>query len=380
MNFTGATRFSRSIAMLALTLAVLANLQLVALAQTPVPPPAPAVPLLAGAELDTMLQPIALYPDPLMGQVLAAATLPLEVVQADRYLTSGGDPNLIGQQPWDLSVQGLARYPTVLKWMDGNLAWTTALGQAFVLQPQDVMDSVQRLRAKAQSLGNLTDSPQEHIVANNGEIEILPADPQIIYVPVYQPDLVYDQRWIGGSPFITFGIGFPVGAWLGFDFDWHSRRLMEWGRDRPRPGDWWTRHPGQRVRAEMPHATAWHSPGRANAAVGRGDRGFNVVPSRPAPAVHSGAGAATERRAAPPATPRSAPAITQHAAPAPPARPAQGALIGVQSSHQTQQFSNRGQQSRQAAPKAAAPTRSAEPARAMPSSHSTGGGMEKSKR
>ena len=83
--------------------------------------------------------------------------------------------------------------------MDDNLAWTTALGQAFLYQQQDVMDSIQRLRAQAQALGNLQSTPQENVIADNGTIEIVPANPQVIYVPVYQPDVVYYQRAYGNS-------------------------------------------------------------------------------------------------------------------------------------------------------------------------------------
>ena len=198
------------------------NLGYIAQAQTPAPPPAPEGQLRASADLDQMLGPIALYPDPLVAQLLPAATLPSEIVLADRYVNGGGDPNLIDQQPWDPSVKALARYPTVLKWMDDNLAWTTVLGQAFLAQQQDVMTSIQRLRAQAQALGNLQTTPQENIITDDGTIEILPADPQVIYVPVYQPDMVYLQRPYG-SPFISFGVGFSVGAWLDHDFDWRNQ-------------------------------------------------------------------------------------------------------------------------------------------------------------
>ena len=91
-------------------------------AQIPVPPPAPAVQLRSGAELDEMLGPIALYPDPLLAEMLPSATSPSDIVLADRYLNTGGDPSLIDTQPWSLSVKAMARYPTVLKWMDDNLA------------------------------------------------------------------------------------------------------------------------------------------------------------------------------------------------------------------------------------------------------------------
>src|SRR5664280_2779683 len=150
-------------------------------AQTAVPPPMTAYQPLAAAQLDQLLGPIALYPDPLIAQI----------VLADRYVTGGGNPNQIDQQPWDPSVQALARYPGVLKWMDDNLNWTTDLGQAFINQQPDVMVSIQRLRTAASNVGNLQSTPQQQVVNDGGYIEIVPADPQVIYVPVYQPDQVY---------------------------------------------------------------------------------------------------------------------------------------------------------------------------------------------
>jgi len=140
------------------TLLVLLSSGMIARAQIPVPPPAPAGQPRSSAELDQMLGAIALYPDPLIAQILPAATLPPQIVLADRYVNGGGDLNLIDQQPWDASVKALARYPTVLKWMDDNLAWTTSVGQAFLYQAQDVMDSIQRLRASS-SLGQPAKHP-----------------------------------------------------------------------------------------------------------------------------------------------------------------------------------------------------------------------------
>ncbi len=157
------------------------------LAQTAVPPPMSAYQPLPAAQLDQLLGPIALYPDPLIAQMLPASTFPTQIVLADRYVSGGGDPNQIEQQPWDASIRAMARYTNVLKWMDDNLAWTTELGQAFVNQQPDVMISIQRLRASASKLGNLQSSPQQQVVADGGNIEIVPADPQVIYVPVYQP-------------------------------------------------------------------------------------------------------------------------------------------------------------------------------------------------
>ena len=103
-------------------------------AQAAVPPPMPAYQVLPAAQLDQLLGPIALYPDPLIAEILPASTLPTQIVLADRYITGGGDPNQIDQQPWDASVQAVARYPSVLKWMDDNLNWTTQTGQAFLNQ------------------------------------------------------------------------------------------------------------------------------------------------------------------------------------------------------------------------------------------------------
>ena len=124
-------------------------------AQSLVPPPMPAYQPLSDAQLDQLLGPIALYPDPLIAEILPASTFPTQIVLADRYVSGGGDPNQIDQQPWDASVQALARYPNVLKWMDDNLNWTTELGQAFLNQQQDVMNSIQRLRQSAYNLSNL---------------------------------------------------------------------------------------------------------------------------------------------------------------------------------------------------------------------------------
>jgi hypothetical protein len=195
-------------------------------------------------------------PDPLIAQILPSATLPTEIVLADRYVNGGGDPNLIDQQPWDASIKALARYPSVLKMMDDNLAWTTDLGQVFLYQQQDMMNSVQRLRAQAQALGNLQTTPQEVVVTDGGAINILPAQPQVIYVPVYQPEMVYFQRPFG-DPFISFGFGFAIGGWLNYDLDWHNHHLIGWGYDHPRPVDWWSRRPSERPREEFSHTTVW---------------------------------------------------------------------------------------------------------------------------
>ncbi|HTQ51394.1 MAG TPA: DUF3300 domain-containing protein [Candidatus Acidoferrales bacterium] len=342
-------------------------------AQMAVPPPAPAYQPLSDDQMDQLLGPIALYPDPLIAQVLPAATLPTQIVLADRYVTGGGDPNAIDQQPWDTSVQALARYPDVLKWMDDNLNWTTELGQAFLNQQQDVMDSIQRLRQSAQNFGNLQSTPQQQVVEDNGGIEILPADPQVIYVPVYQPDQVYYQSGFG----LSFGIGFAIGGWLDCDVDWHNRHLIVWDRDHPRPADWWHERPAQRASFIGRQTNVWRPEDhRDNDVVDRGDRGWNNQPAvRPVEQhpvttigthVNTPRPAATPRPASVPVERRPAPAPVQHYQPI--SRPtSNGAFIGIQSSRDTKTYSNRGQQSRQTV------THPAPVSRPAPSSHSGGG-------
>ena len=223
----------------------------VVLAPEPVPPPGPVVPFRSGPELDTLLAPIALYPDPLMAQILPGATLPAQVVLADRYVRKGRDVGQIELQDWDDSIKALARYPGILKMMDDNLAWTTDLGQAFLYQREDVMNAIQRLRARALAVGNLQSTPQQTVMIEGGIIEIVPASPQVIYVPVYQPEVIYlppPPRSRG--LLIAFGSGFSVGGWLNHDCDWHRRELIVWHRDHPRPVDWWYQKPSRR-----PHAT-----------------------------------------------------------------------------------------------------------------------------
>ena len=357
-------------------------------AQAAVPPPMPAYQALATAQLDQLLGPIALYPDPLIAEILPASTLPTQIVLADRYITGGGDPNQIGQQPWDASVQAVARYPSVLKWMDDNLNWTTQAGQAFLNQQPDVMSSIQRLRASANNLGNLQSTPQQQIVNDGGNIEIVPADPQVIYVPVYQPDVVYYQTGYG-SPFITFGIGFAIGGWLDCDFDWGHRDIIYWGHDHPRPSNWWHEPPHQR---NYNQTTIWHSNNHPSAAgTYHGDRGYAAPHNQPvtAPAVRSGFNSAAPRQTLPPAlrpnepasrpsTPvaRPTPAPIQHSQPVNRQEP-NGAFIGIQSSHDTKTFSNRGQQSLQPATRSAPATHAApvsRPPQAAPSGGGGGGG------
>lgn len=192
-------------------------------------------------QLDNLLAPIALYPDPLLAQVLPASTFPEEIDGAARWLRANSDPNSVDMQPWDVSVKSVSHYPAVLYMMADKLDWTTTLGQAYVYQSTDVMASVQRLRALAQSSGALTTTPQQQVVAQSGQIYIWPAQPRYIYVPHYDPAIVYLPHYDGGyagygghgypRSFLSFGVGFVIGAWLNYDMDWGGHRIYYHGWD-----------------------------------------------------------------------------------------------------------------------------------------------------
>jgi hypothetical protein len=126
--------------------------------------------------LNQLLAPIALYPDALVALILPASTVPSDLVLAARYIASSGDPAQVANQSWDDSVKSLARYPDIVKWMDQNLQWTTQVGDAFLNQPADVMNTIQQLRARAIAAGNLVDSPQQRIVREESCVRIVPAE------------------------------------------------------------------------------------------------------------------------------------------------------------------------------------------------------------
>ena len=193
-------------------------------------------------QIDNLVGPIALYPDALLAQVLVASTFPDQIDDAVRYVRANGT-NGIDAQPWDVSVKAVAHYPTTLNMMADKLDWTTALGQAYAGQSSDVMASVQHLRAMANSQGNLVSTPQQTVAVNNGNYAITPAQARVIYVPVYDPVVIYTRpvyfaRGFGG--FWSFGVGFPIGAWLTYDCDWRGRRVFYQGwRDDDWYGDAW---------------------------------------------------------------------------------------------------------------------------------------------
>src|SRR5262245_35125641 len=153
-------------------------------------------------KLDALVAPIALYPDPLLAQTLAASTYPLEVIQLqqwianNRYLKDQALADAVEMQPWDPSVQVMVAFPDVVKLLSDNVAWMTDLGNAFLAQQADVMDAVQRMRARAQTNGNLNTTPEQTVqmqTVENGEQDIViePADPEMIYIPSYDSTVVY---------------------------------------------------------------------------------------------------------------------------------------------------------------------------------------------
>ena len=181
-------------------------------------------------QIDNLLAPVALYPDPLLAQILLAATFPDQVDDAARFCRAGANPDDIDTQPWDVSVKAVAHYPTVLYMMADSLDWTTALGQAYVNQTDDVMASVQRLRQEARDAGNLVTTPQQDVEVDDGNIEIWPAQPQFCYLPIYDPGLAFfGYGGVFGGPVVTFSSGFPVGVWLNIDFDWRHRHIYYHG-------------------------------------------------------------------------------------------------------------------------------------------------------
>jgi len=195
-------------------------------------------------ELEQLVAPIALYPDPLVAQVLTASTYPEQVADADRWQRSQGyassDQIAAGAdaQPWDPSVKALTAFPQVLAQMDQNLHWTTELGEAYYNQPQDVLQAVQVMRRRAQAAGSLRSTPQEAVNYDQGNIVLAPVNPQVVYVPAYNPWVVYGQpvspypgfsligalgSFFGSSP-LQFGMGIAMSAFSHTPFG-----LLAWG-------------------------------------------------------------------------------------------------------------------------------------------------------
>jgi hypothetical protein len=195
-------------------------------------------------ELQQLVAPIALYPDALVAQILAASTYPTQIVEADRWMQRHSDlkgeqlAKEVDKQDWDPSVKALAQFPSVLENMDKNLSWTSSLGEAYANEPQDVTNAVQEMRQQARKAGHLNSNEQEQVTTQGNTIAIEPANPEVVYVPAYDPWLVYGEPIIAypgwypvpgifwGGVGLSFGIGFGIGYFGGFGWGWGH-----WGYD-----------------------------------------------------------------------------------------------------------------------------------------------------
>ena len=196
-------------------------------------------------EIDALVAPIALYPDSLLSQIFMASTYPLEIVEASRWAKQNknlkGDAlaQALEKQDWDPSVRSLVNFPDVLSNMSEKLDWTQKLGDAFLSQQKEVMDAVQRLRAKAEAAGNLKTTEQQKVIVEEKVIKIEPASPQVVYVPTYNPTVVYGAwpypayppypwyppGYAFGASMLAFGTGVALGAAWGYA--WGG---ANWGR------------------------------------------------------------------------------------------------------------------------------------------------------
>ncbi|MBI2498531.1 MAG: DUF3300 domain-containing protein [Opitutae bacterium] len=207
-------------------------------------------------QIEELVSPIALYPDPLVALILPAATRPSDIVLAARFLQGGGNPEQAATEPWDDSVRALVRYREVIAYLDQNLAWTRSLGECFLNQPDAVMDAIQMVRVRARAAGLLKGTGEQEVIVESDEIRIVPASPTVIYVPRYDPEILYvsSYPYYYPGPFLTFGIGYGVGAWLSYDCDWHYRTV----RIAHRPAHWYHRPDWRGHHPDRPSgATAW---------------------------------------------------------------------------------------------------------------------------
>src|SRR5512135_1635144 len=209
-------------------------------AATETPPPA-APPQRSAADLEKLVAPIALYPDPLLATVLPASVYPLEIVQAARFVADTNNLAKLDEQPWDNNVKAVARVPEAIKKLNEDIAWTIELGDAFLAQDKDIMDAIQSMRGKAQKAGTLQTSPQQVVtvtnmiveqtiqekvvVVTNTVVQIQPASSSVVYVPTYNPATVYyppPAYYANPYPLLTFGAGMAMGAIIANNCDWHG--------------------------------------------------------------------------------------------------------------------------------------------------------------
>ncbi len=235
-------------------------------------------------DLEYLLGPIALYPDPLLTLILRASAFPLQIVLADRWLASNasaakqGDFSGVDSMPWDSSVQALTRFPDIIEMLSDHLDWAESLGMAYSSQAEDVANVIQLLRAKAESNGNLKSTPEQIVSARDEGgsrvIYIAPANPERIYVPVYDSSVVFSNALTGA---LIFGTGVLVGSTWNDRWGWNNRRWNQvWVRPpawHPPPPNW---RPPQRPGARPPGVWRPDRPG-----TGRPDRPGTGRPDRP---------------------------------------------------------------------------------------------------
>jgi hypothetical protein len=207
-------------------------------AATPVPPPS-ASPKRSAADLEKLAAPIALHPDPLVAIILPASAYPLEIVQAARFVKDTNNIPKVDAQPWDDNVKEVAKFPDLIAKMDADISWTMELGQAFIDQPKELMDTIQELRAKAKKAGTLQTTPQQIVTVTNivvqqtnvtevvnvtkEIVQVAPANPQVVYVPSYPPTVYYPPPTYVYNPYaplVTFGVGMAWGAILANNCNW----------------------------------------------------------------------------------------------------------------------------------------------------------------
>jgi hypothetical protein len=261
-------------------------------------------------ELEKLVAPMALYPDPLIAIMLPASVYPVEVIQAARFVAANNTPAAleaqIDSQPWDENVRALARFPEVIQYMSDNLDWTIELGEAFLDQPMDLMDAIQSVRVRAQAAGMLQSTPEQIVTVTNAIVErtyqtqvifvtntvvqVMPADPAVIYVPVYNPAFVFAPPPVWTGPVVTFHPGIRRGGlianrrvnwWYGGVY-WGPSSFVVWN------GPGWGRYqyfpppPGWRRPVYRPRP-GWRAPRPGSRPVGLPPPGLSPGRPRPVP-------------------------------------------------------------------------------------------------
>src|SRR5712664_89789 len=238
--------FGKSLRTLSAMVVAVAILPGDTLLSTPSPLPSQSsvqAPKIPPDQLDSLVAPIALYPDPMLAQTLAASTYPLEIIQLQQWLGRNSTlkdkalADTVAKQTWDPSIQAMAALPDVVKRLADDIQWTTDLGNAFLAQQSDVMDAVQRMRKKAQDKGNLKSTEQQKVetkvIENKSVIIVEQANPQVVYVPSYDPVVVYGPAfypyppiyyppagYYAGGLAVAFGVGIAMGAFWGGGWGW----------------------------------------------------------------------------------------------------------------------------------------------------------------